>query len=209
MSFSVVIQVVVTAYSSPGDVSNVLNLTFTTTTIPTIAQVQDLIIRSDSFINQVSGHNWKSNQTTEQYDAIGTGQRAGTIVLRNRPLISVQETDYWDHGLQQWVAGFNGFAEQSPNLQAYYVYQPEGKIVWQKLRLDERLRYKVTYTWGYTTPPDFIRDLSSTMTARDILTFWGSQLNIQEDITLFKRRLDEKVNRLIARATQRPATAVG
>ncbi len=209
MSFSVVIQVVVTAYSSPGDVSNVLNLTFTTTTVPSIAQVQDLIIRSDSFINQVSGHNWKSNQTTEQYDAIGTGQRAGTIVLRNRPLISVQEVDYWDHGLQQWVAGFNGFAEQSPNLQAYYVYQPEGKIVWQKLRLDERLRYKVTYTWGYTTPPDFIRDLSSTMTARDILTFWGSQLNIQEDITLFKRRLDEKVNRLIARATQRPATAVG
>ncbi len=209
MSFSVVAQVLVLAYSSPADVSNILNLTFTTSTVPTIAQVQDLIIRSDAYINQVSGHNWKSQQVVEQYDAIGTGPRAGTIVLRNRPVISVDEVSYWDGGLQLFVAGASGFPEQSPNLQSYYAYLPEGKIVWHKLRLDQRLRYKVKYTWGYTVPPEFIRDLSSTMAARDVLVFWGSQLGIQEDITLFKRRLDEKVNRLIARATQRPASQVG
>ncbi len=89
------------------------------------------------------------------------------------------------------------------------MYLPEGKVVWHKLRLDQRLRYRVTYTWGYTSTPDFIRDFSSTMAARDIITFWGSQLSIQEDITLFKRRLDEKINRLIARAAQRPSAAVG
>jgi len=199
----------VTTYSTPNDVTNILNLTFTKTSVPTINQVQDLIIRSDAYVNQVSGHNWRSQQVTETYDAIGTGQRAGTIILRNRPLISVQEVDYWDHGLQLWVAGANGFPEQFPNLQTYYVYLPEGKIVWQKLRLDERLRYRVIYTWGYAIPPDFIRDLSSTMAAREILIFWGSQLNIQEDITQFKKRLDEKINRLISRATQRPAGQVG
>ncbi len=181
----------------------------TSTSVPNLTQLGDLITRSDAFINQLSGHNWTVNNVTETYDAIGTGPRAGTIILRNRPIITVTEVDYWDHGIQQWVAGFNGFAEQNTALQAYYVYLPEGKIVWQKLRLDERLRYRVIYTWGYTVTPDYIRDLSSTLAARDILLFWGSQLNVQEDITLFKKRLDEKINRLIARATQRPAAQVG
>src|SRR5213594_1238503 len=195
----------VLSYSTPNDVSNILNITFTSTSVPNLTQVGDLISRSDAFINQLSGHNWTVNNATETYDAIGTGPRAGTIILRNRPIITVTEVDYWDHGVQQWVAGFNGFAEQNTALQAYYVYLPEGKIVWHKLRLDERLRYRVIYTWGYTVTPDYIRDLSSTLAARDIVVFWGSQLNVQEDITLFKKRLDEKINRLIARATQRPA----
>jgi hypothetical protein len=47
------------------------------------------------------------------------------------------------------------------------------------------------------------------MVARDVLTFWASQLNLQEDINLFKKRLDEKIFRLTSRASQRPATAIG
>ncbi len=174
MSLSILGQIVVTTYSSPGDVTNILNLQFTGTTVPTFGQVKDLIIRSDAYINQVSGHNWKSQQVVEQYDAIGTGQRAGTIVLRNRPVISVDKVEYWDGGTQTWIAGASGFPEQFPDKQSYYAYIPEGKVVWHKQRLDQRLRYRVTYTWGYSLPPDFIRDLSSTLAARDILTFWGS-----------------------------------
>ncbi len=209
MSLSINGQQVVTTYSTPADVTNILNLQFTASTVPTATQVSDLIVRSDAFINQVSGHNWKTQQVVEQHDAIGTGIRAGTIILRQRPVLSVDKLEYWDGGTQTFIAGGSGFPEQFPNLQSYYSYLPEGKVVWHKLRLDQRLRYRVTYTWGYTSPPDFIRDLSSTMAAREILTFWGSQLSIQEDITLFKRRLDEKINRLIARATQRPGAAVG
>jgi hypothetical protein len=93
--------------------------------------------------------------------------------------------------------------------QSYLVYYPEGKIVWNTMRLDSRLRYRVIYTYGYTVPPDFIRDLTSVIVAIDLLTFWGSQLGIAEDISLMKKRLEEKKFRLEARASQRPAAAVG
>ncbi len=179
-------------YSTPIDVSNILNITFNSGTVPTDAQVADLILRGDSYVDRISGHNWLTNQTQEQHDAIGTGNRAGTIIVRNRPLLSVTALD----------------PEQFPNLQSFYVYFPEGKIVWHKLRLDQRLRYRVTYTWGYTSVPDFVRDLSSCIAARDVILFWGSQLNVQEDISLFKKRLDERIFRLESRAT-RPSTSVG
>src|SRR5229473_5398848 len=100
-------------YSTPTDITNILNITFSSTTVPTTAQATDLILRADSYVDRVSNHNWYTNQSQETYDAIGTGPRAGTIILRNRPLLTVTEVDYWDHGIQQWVAGFNGFAEQN------------------------------------------------------------------------------------------------
>ncbi len=196
-------------YSTATDVTNILNLTFSTSTVPTTAQVTDLILRSDSLVDRISGHNWSTNVSQEQYDAIGTGPRAGTIVLRNRPVISVDKVEYWDGGSQTWIAGATGFPEQNPTLQTYYVYLPEGKVVWHKLRLDQRLRYRVTYTWGYGAVPDFVRDLSSSLAAREVLVFWGSQLGVQEDIAKFKKRLDEKVFRLEARAAARPGVAVG
>ena len=205
----VVATPLVNTYSTPTDVSNILNSSFTSTSVPSFTQVTDLIIRADSYINQISGHNWKLNTATEQYDAIGTGVRAGTIILRNRPLISVTSVAYWDGGTQTFILGGQGFPEQFPNLQTYYVYFPEAKIVWHKLRLDQRLRYKVVYTWGYIVSPDFIRDLSSTIAALDVLIFWGSQLGIAENIGLMKKRLEEKKFRLEARASQRPAAAVG
>ena len=195
-------------YSIPIDVSNILNITFNSGTVPTDAQVADLILRGDSYVDRISGHNWLTNQTQEQHDAIGTGNRAGTIIVRNRPLLSVTALEYWDGGTQTWIAGGQGFPEQFPNLQSFYVYFPEGKIVWHKLRLDQRLRYRVTYTWGYTSVPDFVRDLSSCIAARDVILFWGSQLNVQEDISLFKKRLDERIFRLESRAA-RPSTSVG
>ena len=195
-------------YSTVTDVSNILNITFNSGTVPTDAQVTDLILRGDSYVDRVSGHNWLANQTQEQHDAIGTGNRAGTIIVRNRPLLSVIALEYWDGGTQTWIAGGQGFPEQFPNLQSFYVYFPEGKIVWHKLRLDQRLRYRVTYTWGYPSVPDFVRDLSSCIAARDVILFWGSQLNVQEDISLFKKRLDERIFRLESRAA-RPSTSVG
>ena len=93
--------------------------------------------------------------------------------------------------------------------QSYLVYYPEGKIVWNTMRLDSRLRYRVIYTYGYPVPPDFIRDLTSIIVAIDVLTFWGSQLGIAEALSMMKKRLEEKKFRLEARASQRPAAAVG
>jgi hypothetical protein len=205
-------------YSLPSDVSNILNITFSGSTVPTTTQVQDLIVRADSWIDQVSGHNWLINDATELYDAVGTGPRAGMIVLKNRPVISVDVVEYWQGGsvtqggvagTNVWIAGVQSMPEESPNLQTYYVYLPEGKIVWHKLRLDRRQGYRVRYSWGYQSAPDFVRDLSSTVAALDILIFWGSQLSLQENIDQFRKRLEAKKYRLESRATQRPSAAVG
>ena len=130
------------------------------------------------------------------------------------------------------MPGFQGFSEETTTVQqgpstildsfqktvppgnlmqpqSYLVYYPEGKIVWNTMRLDSRQRYRVIYTWGYTALPDFVRDLTSVIVAIDVLTFWGSQLGIAEDISMMKERLDAKKFRLEARATQRPSTAIG
>src|SRR5437016_10390862 len=86
-------------YCTPADVGSVLNTSFTDSTSPTFSLVTDMIARQDSWIDEVSGHNWLVNQSTEeQYDAIGSGSRAGTILLRKRPILSVQKVEYWDGG---------------------------------------------------------------------------------------------------------------
>lgn len=199
------------AYSTQTDITNILNIIFTSSTVPTDTQVTDLIKRADAYVDQISGHNWNPNVILdEQYDAIGTGPRAGTVVLRNRPLLLVNKFEYWE--TNTWKEGFQGFPGDPTNLnnlQEFYAYLHEGKLVWHKQRLDQRQRYRVSYTYGYGTVPDFVRDLSSSIAARDIILFWGSHLSLQEEISLFKKRLDEKIFRLEARATQRVSASVG
>lgn len=205
----VVGQIIVNSYSVITDVGNILNKTFDTTSVPTTSQVEDIIIRNDNWIDQVSGHNWRSNTVTnEQYDARGTGPKAGHILLKNSPVISVDKVEYWD-GTALWVTGKTGFPSEFPSDQTYYSYLPEGKIVWHKLRLDERLRYRVSYTWGYLTVPDFVRDLSASLAAREVVLFWGGQLGLQEDIAKWKDRIDQKIERLVYQSAHRPFTAVG
>ena len=219
-------------YCSYVDVQSILNIAFTSSSVPNLGTVNDLINRASSYVNQVSSHTWTSQQVTEYYDAMGSGQRAGTIVLRHRPLLSVQEAAWWYGGILAWMPGFWGFPQQtngvqqgpsttldqfqttlvSDNLQqpqSYLIYFPEGKIQWNTMRLDDRLRYRVIYTYGYPVAPDFVRDLTSTVVAIDILTFWGSQLGIAEDSAMMKKRLEEKKFRLEARASQRPAAVTG
>ncbi len=222
----------VSTYCTATDISNVLNTTFTAGSVPSLSQVNDLIARATSYVDQVSSHKGTTQTTTEYYDAIGSGPRAGTIILRNRPLIAVAEAAWWYGGIKAWMPGLQGFSEQTVNVQqgpstildqfqttipadnlqqpqSYLVYYPEGKIVWNTMRLDSRLRYRVIYTYGYLAPPDFIRDLTSVVVAIDILTFWGSQLGIAEDSAMMKKRLEEKKFRLESRASQRPAAAIG
>jgi len=223
---------IVSTYCTPNDVSNILNVSFTEASVPTLTQVNDLTVRATSYVDQVSSHKWNTQTVTEYYDATGSGPRAGLIILRNRPLLNVVEAAWWYGGIQAWMPGLQGFSEKTVNVlvgpstildqfqttvpannlqqpQSYLVYFPEGKIVWNTMRLDSRLRYRVIYTYGYTVPPDFVRDLTSVIVAMDILTFWGSQLGIAEDLSMMKKRLEEKKFRLEARASQRGAAAVG
>jgi hypothetical protein len=209
-------------YCTPADVGSVLNTTFTDTTSPTFSLVTDMIARQDSWIDEVSGHNWLVNQSTEEpYDAIGSGPRAGMILLRKRPVLSVQKVEYWDGGVKAWIPGMQGYPEETASaplvsapgglsprqVDSFYVYPNEGQIVWSKLRFDSRLRYRVSYSWGYPTVPEFIRDLSATLTAREIVLYWAGQFAVAEEISKWKERVDEKIRRLIFQAARRQPMA--
>src|SRR5215467_2072486 len=101
-------------YSSATDVGNVLNTTFSTTTTPTAAVVQDIIARGDSYIDSVSGHNWLTNQVVDEYhDAIGSGPRAGTVVTKFRPVLSIQKFEWWNGGILYWYPGQQGYPDET------------------------------------------------------------------------------------------------
>ena len=229
---SVRAAMVVSTYCTAADVTNILNLAFNASSNPTLTQVNDLIVRASSYVDQVSSHKWITQTSTEYYDAIGLGPRAGMILLRNRPVLSVQEVAWWYGGIKAWMPGFEGYSEETTSItqgpstitdrfqttvpsdnlqqpQSYLVYYPEGKIVWNTQRLDSRLRYRVIYTWGYVTPPDFVRDLTSVIVAIDVMTFWGSLFGTAENVSMMKKRLEERKFRLEARASQRPGAAIG
>ncbi len=71
-------------YCSYVDVQSILNIAFTDSTVPNLGTINDLIVRASSYVNQVSSHTWTSQQVTEYYDAIGSGPRAGMIIVRGR-----------------------------------------------------------------------------------------------------------------------------
>jgi hypothetical protein len=211
-------------YSTPIDVGRKFGnpSLFTASTLPSTSDIQDLIIRKDSWINGWSGHDWLLHVTTEQHDAIGVGHRAGTILLRNSPVVSVDAVEYWQPGTTgnngAWIPGIEGFADQTvgkfvgpgANLQpdSYYVYRKEAKIVWFKQRQDSRLRYRVRYTYGYPSIPDYIRDLSANLAAQETyMIFSGKFMPPMQGVdymALFK--LEEE--RLLTSITRRPLVAV-
>ncbi len=206
-------------YSSATDVGNVLNTTFSTTTTPTTAQVQDIIARGDSYIDSVSGHNWLTNQVVDEYhDAISGGPRSGTVILNFRPVISIQKFEWWNGGQLYWYPGQQGFPDEttgklvgpSNQLQqpeSFYAYLPEGKLVWHKVRLDGRLMYRVSYTWGYSSVPDFVRDLSMSLAGLELQQFYAGLYLPAEGVDEWTDRLRMKIARLTWQAARRTAVS--
>src|SRR5438445_6081196 len=107
------------AYSTPTDVGRKFGnpSLFTASTVPSTSDIQDMIIRKDAWIDGWSGHSWLAYTTTEEHDAVGSGHRAGTILLKNSPVISVEAVEYWQPGTTgnngAWIPGIEGFADQT------------------------------------------------------------------------------------------------
>jgi hypothetical protein len=170
-----------------------------------------MIVRSDSYIDHICGHNWFTNQVTdERQDAYGSGALSGIIIPRKQPLLSVQKLEYLQIG-GTWILGFQGDPGDPTNitgLEPYYVYLAQNKVVWHKLRLDGRQRYRISYTWGYPNVPDDIRDFSMSLAAREVILFWGGQFGPQDDITKYESRLNNKIARLTMQVGHRVSGVV-
>ena len=166
------VQGTYTGYSTIGDVQRELqNFTFTGRSIPDINSVATYIEMSDDFINGYSQHDWLLHSgTTEYYDGYGLGPRAGMILVKNLPLVSVQTVQWYDGST--WQTGAQGKPLDVSPAQAYEVYLTQGRIQFYYLAISGMNAYQVTYTYGYSTVPPSVRRLSAVLTALKVIAVW-------------------------------------
>jgi hypothetical protein len=209
-------------YCQLTDVTALLNRTFDDASTPSRSQVTDFIGRADSFIDTFCGHDWQSHASTlEYYDGTGYGPRAGLIVLKNTPVLSLSKVEYYDG--QTWQTCVQGKPNDYPTQQTYEFYQDEAKIKFYKLRLDAPQIYRVTYTYGYSSVPTYVKDLSATLTGLAVVAFLSGpalasyfvgDLRVQYPADgaygLQWKFLADRANRLMWQlSTRRPLVSVG
>jgi len=162
-------------YCTVSDVAAILNITIDANSSPTANAVNDMIAFADSFIDAVSGHDWNStalaNASAEVHDGYGYGPRAGMILLKHFPVLSVDKVYYWKNSTDQWVLGVEGRWDEHPADETYLVYLDEARIQWNKLRKTDSQCYKAEYTYGYNPSPGYVKRISALLTALEVLRF--------------------------------------
>ena len=157
-------------YSEPSDVAELLNTTFSSTSTPTSDQVADFIAQADDWINAFSMHDWLPHTNiTEYYDGQAVGPRAGMILLKQLPVTSVTQVQWYDGSV--WQTAAQGKPLDVSPAQAYEVYLSQGKIQFYYLCLDGMNVFKVTYNAGYTSIPFFVQELSACLAALKVIAF--------------------------------------
>ena|SRR2546422_5658536 len=210
-------------YSSPIDVGRKFGLPddyFSSNSFPTQLHIQDIIIRKDSIVDQWTGHDWHQHQVTEVYDAIGVGRRAGKILLRNTPVISIERVEYRVEGgnpnsRDAWIPGVNGSSAEAASVTVtsgsasaaadwYYSYPEKAEVWWGRLRYSLPLKYRITYNYGYPSVPDWVRDLSAWLAAQECLTVFAGKFVPPDPARDYKTEFEIEINRLFNTITRRP-----
>lgn len=210
-------QQIYTAYSQPTDVANLLDssgqLVFSASSNPTLALVQDIILRQDSFIDRATGKQFRLNIVQdERYDFTGIGPRAGIVIFRKYPIISIQRVDWYDGTSWQNAVQLDPQdpATIATNKESFYFYPEKAKIEFYKLRTTHRRQgLRISYTWGHSVTPDYIRDLSASMAAYEVYRGWGGRYVLAEDIAQWRADMIAKVSRLFWQAGVKASGWVG
>jgi len=176
---------------------------FSTTTNPLLTDVQDIILQQDSFIDRATGKQFRMNMVQDElYDFHGVGPRAGTVILRKYPVISIQRVDYYNG--TSWINTAQGDPQDrsitSSGKESFYFYPERAKIEFYKLRATRRQGIRISYTWGHTDAPHYIRDLSATMAAYEVYRRWQGLFAIASDIHQWREEMNQKINRLFWQA---------
>jgi hypothetical protein len=210
-----------TSYSAVSDVTNNVNMPFSSSTTPTDTQVTGFIADADAFIDGFCGHNWLSNSVTQEYyDAKGYGPQAGIVILKNAPVTAISLVEWWDG--HAWETAVEGYPNQHPGQETYVTYLPEGKILFHKLRVDGPKMIRVTYTWGYSSVPAYVKHLSSVLAALTVLAYLSGPLyqsyrvgNLnytypkEGPYAVQWNMLVDRAQRLMWQLTRRPMAGVG
>jgi hypothetical protein len=155
-------------YCTPNDVARECGKPenyFTTTTKPTFAQVERMIVKAQGQVDAFTAQTWGIKQITELHDAFADG----VVALKHGPVISVDTVKYWDGNLKVFVDAVEGKNVNNTQDQYYEVYAEDQRVEFYTLKLSGRKMYEVTYTYGYKPTPQHIADLTAMVAAVNAL----------------------------------------
>jgi len=197
---------------------------FSASTTPNITQVRDAIVRKDSWIDAFCGHpDFRLHPVTELYNGEGVGRRAGWIYLLHTPIVSIDRVEYRQAGgntnsRDAWILGIAGGPSEAsgvlvgPNSNTaadyYWAYPEKGMIWWGRLRFSLAQEYRVTYTYGYPSPPDWVRDLSATLAAVECLNIFSGKFMPPEPLPAYELRFERDINLILTTAGRKPLAGV-
>ena len=170
------------AYTTSTAVATLLGTSFSTSTDPTTAEVNDIIARVEDFVEQVTGRIWTTATTTELFDTVDETRRGygeplystqdvqKVFFLRNRPAISIESIQVNSGGLssENWITRATGYAGDA------LFYGAEGYVWFHNQAPDPgRRNVRIRYTYGVSATPNDIKYATELLVAEEVL-------NIQE-----------------------------
>ncbi len=170
----------VSSYTTPQNVQSELraNNPFTTTTYPSLQDVQRWILDASAYIDSMSGSVAGELARTETIDYSG----AEFINLKYSPIISVSSLLYNTNPLGSDLG--EAFVTKTEGTD-YFVYKEEGQILINFLKFTPTIgprRLKVVYTSGYEEPPQLYQMLATKIVAdRVISSLLNSNVNDGND----------------------------
>ncbi|WP_298752991.1 hypothetical protein [uncultured Arcobacter sp.] len=166
------------AYTTVADVSNELKgLTLNSSTTPTSTVVSGWIDESDSQIDLKTGKVWSSTLATSTYlDYNGSG----VLYLPHAPVNAVTELKYEVNGLGADSASWSTLTEGRTGNFILYGDEGEIKFFGNNYPSAGYQNICVTYNYGYITTPDYIKRLSTLMSAQRVIQATVNSMSQEE-----------------------------
>jgi len=162
------------SYSTSTAVGSLLGTTFSGTTDPTQAEVNDVLLRVSAHIDQVTGRGWTAATTSEYHDTRSAYERSETrfpyrsvqsvFFLKRYPVTSVQSVQENTSGLsgETFVSRASGYGGD------WIFYADEGAVRFHRNHPQPGFRnIKVSYTYGESPTPDDIRYAAELLAAAE------------------------------------------
>jgi len=161
---------------------------FSETTIPTLSEVNDMILASEDYIDELTGHAWREAQVVDEYHDYQRGawvapyereRDAKSISMTHRKIrqvvsgtdkIEVSDGDSWTDFVADKTEGRGN---------DYWIDYRDGILFFRSSNPSVRIMsVRLTYRYGETTVPGDIREACALMVARKLMMAHDYMRNI-------------------------------
>lgn len=191
-------------YTTGAKVASLLGVsTYTASSIPLLATVEDMINRQEDYIDLKTGHSWREQTSKiEVYDVCLEDKNVDDydwkVILFNRSVRALDKDkdilSIWDG--DSWVNALTTLTE-SRATGDFWVDYDQG-ILYLKNDYEGETRVRIRYRYGETSVPKDIEDACTKLVAADVLTLDNRTTNaipegnfgqngIQQTISKFQR----------------------